>query len=42
MGRYWADSLALALVSSFALVEAVREEHGTPSGVIQHFQWGRV
>ena len=37
--RYSAESLAGELGSGFELVESVREEHRTPSGAIQRFQY---
>jgi SAM-dependent methyltransferase len=37
--RYSAESLADELGSGFELVESVREEHRTPSGAIQRFQY---
>jgi SAM-dependent methyltransferase len=37
--RYSAESLAGELGSGFELVESVREEHRTPSGAVQRFQY---
>jgi hypothetical protein len=37
--RYSAESLADELGSGFELVESVREEHRTPSGAVQRFQY---
>lgn len=37
--RYSAESLADELGSGFELIESVREEHRTPSGAVQHFQY---
>jgi SAM-dependent methyltransferase len=37
--RYSAESLSVELGNGFALLESVREEHRTPGGAIQRFQY---
>ncbi|MCH8858120.1 MAG: class I SAM-dependent methyltransferase [Proteobacteria bacterium] len=39
--RYSAEQLAAAFAPSFRLVEELREDHVTPGGAIQKFQYGR-
>jgi SAM-dependent methyltransferase len=39
--RYEPDTLALELGEGFRLVEGVHEEHATPSGKVQRFQFSR-
>ena len=39
--RYDAASLAAELGPSFEIVESLREEHGTPGGKLQRFQFSR-
>lgn len=39
--RYSAERLATAFAPSFRLVEELREDHVTPGGAIQKFQYGR-
>jgi len=39
--RYEPEALAAELGADFGLVESVREEHRTPSGKVQQFQFSR-
>ena len=39
VARYSADDLAALLGDAFAVVEASREEHTTPTGALQPFTW---
>lgn len=41
VARYDAEALAAELGPAFTLVESLREDHRTPGGKVQRFQWSR-